>query len=157
MSSFSVNFEFLNKHARLLTYSYTKLTGKHLVDPATVEASVSPAEALFNAPFALVSHNGAPDPVFNFGNKTALSLFEMTWEEFTKLPSRFSAEPENRDARAELLLQVSTKGFIDNYSGIRISKTGRRFEINAATVWNLIDENLQVKGQAAMFNSWKFL
>ncbi len=151
------NRDFLNRHAALLIKSYFSLTGKHLVDPSLVTEKNSAVDLLLHAPFALVSHNGAPDPVFNFGNETALRLFEMTWEELTRLPSRFSAEPENREARAALLLQVSTRGYIDNYSGIRISKTGRRFEIKAATVWNLVDEDLQVKGQAAMFNSWQYL
>jgi len=56
-----------------------------------------------------------------------------------------------------LLEIVSRDGFIDNYSGIRISKGGRRFEISNATVWNLISETGEPRGQAATFSEWKFL
>jgi predicted DNA-binding protein (UPF0251 family) len=52
---------------------------------------------------------------------------------------------------------VTQRGFIDDYSGIRISKTGRRFQISRATVWNLISEKGEPCGQAAMFDEWKFL
>ena len=48
-------------------------------------------------------------------------------------------------------------GFIDDYAGIRISKTGRRFRIAQATVWNLLDERGIYSGQAAMFLRWEFL
>jgi hypothetical protein len=157
MTSLPGKTEFLNQHAALLIYSYSRLTGRNLIDPDILKASSSKAEALFNAPFALVSHNGAADPVFNFGNKTALLLFEMTWEEFTALPSRFSAEPENREARAALLQQAAVRGYIENYQGIRIASSGRRFQIQHATIWNVMDGNLQVLGQAAMFNEWKYL
>jgi len=52
---------------------------------------------------------------------------------------------------------VTACGFIDDYAGIRISKSGRRFKISRATVWNLISEDGQPCGQAAMFTQWKFL
>jgi len=52
---------------------------------------------------------------------------------------------------------VTARGFIDDYSGVRISKTGRRFKIFRATVWNLLNEDSQPCGQAAMFGAWEFL
>ena len=64
--------------------------------------------------------------------------------------------PESRGAR-RLLAAVARRGFIDDYSGIRISKTGRRFRLAQATVWNLLAENDQPCSQAAMFSDWKFL
>ncbi len=54
-------------------------------------------------------------------------------------------------------MQVTRKGFIDDYRGIRISKTGRRFLIDNATVWNLLDENGAHYGQAATFSAWKYV
>ena len=73
---------------------------------------------------------------------------------FTKLPSRFSAEPDNRAVRAQLLEQVREQGYISNYSGVRIAADGRRFEIKKATVWNLFDDAGRCIGQAACFASW---
>jgi len=52
---------------------------------------------------------------------------------------------------------VTTHGFIDDYSGVRISKSGRRFRILRATVWNLIKEGGEPCGQAATFDRWEFL
>ena len=76
----------------------------------------------------------------NYGNAAALALWEMSWEELTRTPSRLTAEAPNREERARLLEAVTRRGFIDDYSGMRISKGGRRFRISRATVWNLISE-----------------
>jgi hypothetical protein len=105
----------------------------------------------------LVSHGTEPDPILNYGNRAALSLWEMTWEELTHTPSRLTAEAPNRAERARLLQAVTERGFIDDYSGIRISKSGRRFRIARATVWNLITQTGTPCGQAAMFDHWEFL
>lgn len=115
------------------------------------------AEKVFYAPFVLVSHGTEPDPILNYGNRAALALWEMSWAELTRTPSRLTAEAPNREERARLLAAVTAHGFIDDYSGVRISKTGRRFRITQATVWNLIDGRQNYCGQAAMFSRWEFL
>jgi len=115
------------------------------------------AKNIFTAPFVLVAHGTETDPVLNYGNAAALELWEMSWTELTRTPSRLTAEVPNREERARLLAAVTANGFIDDYSGIRISKTGRRFRIAQATVWNLLDEHGNYSGQAAMFSHWKFL
>ena len=116
-----------------------------------------PVRALNEAPFGIVSHGTENDPVFNYANRTALSLFEMNWETFTQLPSHKSAEPVNREERQRLLDQVSKKGYIDHYQGVRISSTGKRFRIEDAIVWNLIDSMGVYRGQAALFRRWLML
>ena len=68
---------------------------------------------------------------------------------------RLTAQAPNREERARLLAQVAAKGYIDDYSGVRISRKGRRFRIERATVWNLTDENGSPCGQAATFSKWK--
>jgi hypothetical protein len=93
----------------------------------------------------------------NYGNAAALALWEMSWTELTATPSRLTAEAPNREERARLLAAVTSNGFIDDYSGIRISKNGRRFRIAQATVWNLISTDGKLCGQAAMFSRWDFL
>ncbi len=110
-----------------------------------------------SAPFVLVSHGPEADPILNYGNRRALELWEMGWEEFTRTPSRLTAEVPDRAERARLLAEVGRKGFIDDYSGIRISKGGRRFRIAGATVWNLVDERGEYRGQAATFSDWTYL
>jgi hypothetical protein len=115
------------------------------------------AQKIFEAPFVVVSHGAEADPVLNYGNRAALALWEMSWEELTRTPSRLTAEAPNRQERAKLLDTVTRRGFIDDYSGVRISKSGRRFRISRATVWNLLTAGGQPCGQAAMFDRWTFI
>ena len=95
--------------------------------------------------------------ILNYGNQKGLDLWEMTWEILTKTPGRDTAEPMHREERQKFLDVVQKNGFIENYSGIRISSTGKRFEIEKAVVWNLVDIDGKFAGQAAMFNHWKNL
>ena len=145
---------FFAEHARLLLDSYRRLIGRELVpagDPARR------AKALYEADFVVVSHDTAPDPVFNYANLAAQRLFETSWETFITLPSRLSAGPVHRDERRRLLDEVSRRGYIDNYAGIRVAQSGRQFRIEAATVWNLADDGGKYAGQAAMFSVWHFI
>ncbi len=131
--------------------SYRRLTGRPLVSGADVVA------ALWGAPFAVVAHGSGADPVFFFGNATALGLFEMDFSAFTRLPSRLSAEAMLREERARLLDRVTRFGIIEDYAGVRISATGRRFRIANAAVWHLADEAGHPCGQAAAFSQWERL
>lgn len=142
----------LSAHAELLIASYFRVTERELVEQKGSREET--ARALYEAPFAVVSHGTGGDPVFNYGNCTALRLFEMNWRDFVKLPSRESAEAVNREARQKLLDRVNQSGFVDDYRGVRISFTGRRFRIEDTTVWNVIDENNVYHGQAAVFFCW---
>ena len=112
------------------------------------------SERLFFAPFVVVSHLDSEDPILNYGNRLALDLWEMTWAQFTTTPSRLTAEPVNRDERARTLHRVAAHGFITDYRGVRISRTGRRFLVERATVWNVMDEHGTKRGQAASFSRW---
>lgn len=133
----------------LIADSYARLLGQPLVAPQDDMAVV-----LWKAPRVIVAHGTEADPVFFYGNRLALQVFEMDFAAFSRLPSRFSAEPLARDERARLLERVSRDGFIDDYAGVRISAQGRRFRIEQAVVWNLIDSEGCCHGQAATFTSW---
>jgi hypothetical protein len=141
-----LNTAFYQQHALDLCYSYQQLLKKTLIQP---DNNGSLIQQLFNAPFALLSHGLEDDPIFNFGNQTALSLFEYNWDDFTQLPSRLSAKPVDQNERQRLLDAVSQHGFIDNYAGIRIASSGREFLIENALVWNVIDKDGRYCGQAA--------
>ncbi|MDA0268873.1 MAG: MEKHLA domain-containing protein [Cyanobacteria bacterium] len=144
--------DYLAAHIQVLRDSYSDYLGKPLVDGGLSPAGA--AQQIYHAPFVVVSHNAAADPVFTYGNKTALALFEMTWLEFTQLPSRQSAEPPIQAERDRLLAAVTTQGFISDYAGVRISKGGRRFWIRNVTVWNLRDPQGHYCGQAAVYSDW---
>lgn len=133
----------------VIAASFERLLGRPLV-----AVGGTPVAALWAAPAAIVAHGTQADPLFFFGNRTALELFECSPEQFTGMPSRLSAEPMLRDERRALLERVGRDGFIADYAGVRISATGRRFRIEQAIVWNLVDERGAVHGQAARFEHW---
>jgi hypothetical protein len=147
--------DYLGEHAELILSSLFRMTGRNLVDPGLPDKDRY--KALFEALFCVVSHNTEADPIFNYGNKAALELFEISWAEFTRLPSRLSAEQQNREEREKLLARVSEHGFIDDYRGVRVSSSGKRFLVEDAIVWNLIDENGIYRGQAAVLYKWSKL
>jgi len=142
-------------HLRILARCFQSATGRELVSTQPIEPEF--LRKLNEASFVLVSHGNEADPILNYGNASALKLWEMTMDELRSTPSRLTAEAPNREERAALLAQVTAHGVIDNYSGVRISKNGRRFRIERATVWNLTNDQGEYYGQAAMFADWKDL
>jgi hypothetical protein len=134
---------------RLLAGSYGRLVGKSLV-PNELNLDQGAAWLYDEAPFGILAHDTAADPVFVYGNKRAQTLFEYDWDELTSLHSRLSAEAPERSERQAFLDQVGRDGFVSGYRGIRVAKSGRRFWIEHATVWQLIDEDGIYRGQAAM-------
>lgn len=144
---------YLADHVELLRRSLRHWTGRELVAP-----QLPPAEAarrLYEASFVVLSHNAGADPVLTYGNRAAQSLFELTWDELTRTPSRLTADAPDREERARLLARVAAHGYIDDYSGVRVSRSGRRFRIEGATVWNLVDAEGRRCGQAATFANWR--
>jgi PAS domain-containing protein len=134
----------------LLTLSHRRLVGTPLV-PEGRDARWLYEEA----PFAVVAHDTGADPRFVYANRTAQACFEYDLDVFVGLPSRLSAEAEERAARQKLLDEVARKGFIADYRGVRIARSGRRFWIENAVVWQLIDAEGVYRGQAAAFSSWR--
>lgn len=130
----------------LIADSYARQLGRELVC-----AGADPVAAVWETPLAVVAHGTETDPLFFFGNRAALAAFDAAPEQFIGMPSRLSAEAPLQGERQALLDRVSAHGFIDDYSGIRISLTGRRFRIENAVVWNLIDAQGHRLGQAAAF------
>ncbi len=142
------------EHSALLISSYTHWFGASLLEPVLDDDL---ARALFEAPFAVVSHATQEDPVFNYGNHRALDLFEMKWSDFVQLPSRLSAESVEQEDRSQVMNTVNDQGYVGDYRGIRKSSSGRRFEISNASIWNVIDSNKAYYGQAAVIRKWSYL
>ena len=138
----------------MLVSSFELFTGKNIFPPEIEVNNVS--RELFFAPFAVMSHGTETDPIFNYANQCALDLFEMSWDNFIKLPSRWSAEMDSQKERDRILQRVSEDGYVDDYAGVRITSKGRRFQITNAIVWNVFDEG-RYFGQAALIRDWAFL
>jgi PAS domain-containing protein len=134
----------------LLAGSYARLVGAPLVPRG------ADADWLYrDAPFAVLAHDTSADPRFIYANKTAQACFGYSWDEFLALPSRLSAEPQDRAERQALLDAVARDGFHAGYRGVRMGNGGRRFLIEDGVVWELIDARGARHGQAATFASWR--
>lgn len=151
--SFPWQQEPILRHTWRLLQSFQYWTGAPLLEAEGTPEAL--AQQLFEAPFVVVSHGIQADPILNYGNQTALKLWEMAWEQFTQTPSRLTAEPIAQSDRDRLLQQAQEKGYINNYEGIRISSTGKRFQIRNVILWSVLDENGDRCGQAATFDRWE--
>lgn len=158
MSAF-IHSPFMHAHSHLLCSSYLRLTGRPLIaqEQGDMPNDALLAESLYAADVAIVSHDTAADPIFNYANLQAQTLFGYDWERFVRLPSRLSAEPMLREVRAALLQRVARDGYVDDYAGVRVTGDGRRFMITRATVWNLHDAEGVYRGQAACIHDWHAL
>ncbi len=134
---------------RLLADSYARLLGRPLVAEAMPVADAT--EWLYErAPFAVLVHNTDPDPRFIYGNKAAQRRFGYGWDEIVGLPSRLSAEAPNREERQQFLARVQRLGYEAGYKGVRVTKSGQRFMIEEATLWQLLDADGGLHGQAVV-------
>ena len=143
------------RHVEILLDSFKKKVGRNLIP-----RSGNPIEDLKSvekADFVLVSHDAQEDPVLNYGNPKALSLWEMSWNEFIQTPSKETAEAEEREDRKQMLEEALQNGFFENYEGVRISKSGNRFRIKSALIWNVEDHEGNSLGQAAVFDKYEEL
>jgi hypothetical protein len=143
------------KQSKVILDSYRRWMGEELLPQATGPEET--AQCLFEAPFVVVSHGLGKDPVLNYGNRKALELWEMTWASFIQTPSRLTAEILSRPERAAMLKKVSECGYSRDYRGTRVSSSGRRFRIERAVIWNIVDEKDRSLGQAAAFHRWTYL
>ena len=134
----------LAQWAAAIAESYAHETGSPLADPTE----------LLDLPAVVLCHDTAADPVFVFANRTAQRLWNRSLADFLGMPSRLTAAPAARQARAAALDQP---GLVRGYSGERITADGRLFQIMAATVWPVsisIDGERVRVGQAATFDRW---
>lgn len=120
------------------------------------------AEELFQLDTVVLAHDGAdpsgdPGPRLIYANAAALRLWRRPWAEQIGLPSRLTAEAQERPGRARMLHTALEQHAIRGYCGIRIDSQGRRFHLRNARLWTLRDANGQPCGQAAAFSDWWWL
>ena len=114
-------------------------------------------QELFGADIVVLAHDGGTDPTLIYANASALQLWGRPWAEMIGMPSRLTAEPQERAGRARMLATALQQHASEGYTGVRISKSGRRFQIHNARLWTLWGEGDQPCGQAAAFSSWWWL
>lgn len=140
---------------QIILNSYQQLLNKELIDRSGDELTQS--KNLFFTDIVVFSHNTDLDPIYNYGNEKGLQLWEMDWQQLNNTPSRTTTQPLLREEREHLLAETITKGYVENCQGIRISRTGKKYQIKDITIWNLVDEKGESCGQAATFSQWEKL
>lgn len=143
----------VQQQVELMARSFSRLLGRDLLESGAEPS----ADELWHCGFALLSHGAQSDPLFNYANQLALTLFERDLEAFIGLPSRLSSARTVDEDRTRLLERVAQQGYIEDYSGIRVSASGRLFEISDAIVWNLHDDSGRYRGQAAKIGRWRYV
>ena len=145
----------IEKHVTLIIESYERICKKSFPIPGSKS---NPLESVHHSSeYAIVSHGLQKDPIFNYANLAAQKLWKLSWEEFIQLPSKQSAKPDKIAKRELLLKEAFLKGYVENYEGTRIDKNGKEFFIKNVTLWNLMDKNGIMHGQAALFNEWEYI
>jgi hypothetical protein len=139
-----------------LANSFARWLRRPLLEPLPTDP-LALAHALYEMDDVLVSHGTQADPIFWFANRAAQRLWDMDWQTFTQLPSRLSAEPDERSAREQLLARAQRHGFISDYAGVRVNSKGQRFRIRDVILWNIRDDHDRPAGQAALFSRWDML
>lgn len=115
------------------------------------------AQEIFAAAEVVLAHDGGVDPRLIYANRAALRLWRRSWAEQVGMPSRLTAEPEQRPGRSQALDQARLSGGLRGYAGIRIDSQGRRFQLHGARIWSLIAADGSACGQAAAFENWWWL
>jgi hypothetical protein len=131
--------------------AFARVTGGDLV----AEAGLDPANlgrSVWDGDFALLTHD--TNAILTYGNRFALDLWEMDWETLVRTPSRLTAPEEDRAARAAIMAKVERDGFTRSYTGRRVSRMGKFFFIENATVFTLKNEKGAGFGTGAFFKSF---
>jgi hypothetical protein len=115
------------------------------------------AQELFTASTVVLAHDGGADPRLLYANAAALRLWCRPWSAMVGMPSRLTAEPAERQARAQMLNEALRQQAIRGYTGIRVDSGGRRFLIEGARLWTLPAPHGEGRGQAAAFSRWWWL
>lgn len=144
----------LRTRARWLLDSYRRWAGEELLDdPPAEDDDAARARALFAAPFAVLAHDTRPEPLCIYANAAALAAFELPIEDAPAFETIRTAEPAARAERRAALARAGEAGLLTGYSGVRVSTTGRRFEIHDGRIWTVLDDDGRPAGQAATFRS----
>jgi hypothetical protein len=155
-SAISLQVNDMDDWIRQSSESLQKLTGVSLLD--RMEGVETLSQVHSNERYSVLSHDIEDDPVYCYFNAGAFSAFEYPPEEIYKLPSRYSA-PDGpvRSNRQALMETVVTEGVWTFPTAIRVTKSGRQFQLQDVVLWNVYDNDGVRVGQTALFDRERVL
>lgn len=145
----------LIKPTQWIIESYQHFFSTSIFKEFKIEVEKSLEHQLYYANIALLATN--TNKQFIYMNKFSQNLWEISLDKALQMKGKQTARVQDQKQRDILLKEVQKKGFIKNYSGIRISSKGKLFYIKSARVWNLIDKQKNFKGQAACFKQFDYI
>ncbi|MGK9168781.1 MEKHLA domain-containing protein [Inquilinus limosus] len=137
---------------RLLAGSHARLVGTPLLpEEAGGDAAVQARWLYEAAPFCVLVHNTDADPPSSMPTERPRPASSIACTSSRRCPP--ASPPRRRTGRSGsgCWTPLPADGFITSYRDLRVAKSGRRFWIENATVWRLIDEAGTLHGQAATF------
>ncbi|KRA82940.1 MEKHLA domain-containing protein [Altererythrobacter sp. Root672] len=137
----------------LIAESFARIAGKPLVDPA----SGGIEEAMWLAPRVIMAQGIDAVPRIFYANRLALDLYEMTASAFIGMPSHLCAEPIRRAELLRMFARLDKDDWIEGFNGVRVASSGRRFKVDTALTWNVIDEHGTRVAQAASYAEWEYI
>lgn len=102
----------------------------------------------YEAPFSLLSHDLEGN--LTYINCCALSHFKYQENDMLTMPSKYTADGEERERRQKMLQQVAALGVIKGITGPRVDSQGNTFMIYDGIIWNLLGEDGKRIGQAGL-------
>jgi len=145
---------------RLCGNSLESLTGKTIMDYMT-NTNMTTLEEIHNEEqYAFLSHGSQDDPIFCYFNKAALDMFQYDpGTEMYHLPSRYSAPSGAARASRQVTIDGTANSVDLGYyylpPVIRQVKNGDLYEISDILLWNVLDDDGYLVGQAAIYDRAK--
>ena len=103
------------------------------------------AQELFAAAEVVLAHDGGdpgldPGPRLIYANRAALRLWRRCWSDMVGMPSRLTAEPDQRSSRSQALTQALRSGGIRGYAGFRIDNPNAARSCGCGTSFETANE-----------------
>jgi len=137
--------------AGVILDSYRRLLGRELIDRSGDAAD--DARRLFALPKAVLAHDTGRPAILDWVNAAAAAAFDAAPEALLGRPSASTAPADAAPERETLFVRLRERGFVEGYSGVRVSLTGRRFVIADVTVFELRDRDGRTAGHAAIIGA----
>lgn len=135
-----------------MLWQHDDVPGGMTINTSTV--NVTTAEDLDqNERFGILSHGIQKDPIYNYGNRASVGLFEQeSLEALCQTPSRYSTVPSLMDDRGRLIQQIEKVGHGTIVDAVRTSANGKLFVMKTIWVWNVYHDDGRRIGLAALYD-----
>lgn len=126
-------------------------------DDPTIQNITTPKELDQNERFGILSHGTQTDPIYNYGNKASLILFDQTVDNLCKTASRYSTVESLMEDREQLIQQINDSGYGTISNAVRRTLGEEKlFVIETIWIWHVYhpDDGRRI-GLAALYDRAK--